>query len=90
MLTVIAFVVALGLLIAVHEYGHYRVAVGLRRQGAALFGRIRQALLRWQPRNQKHGQSTEFVIGMRFRSAVMSRCSTSARGWSRGAPASVL
>jgi regulator of sigma E protease len=27
MLTVLAFVVALGLLIAVHEYGHYRVAV---------------------------------------------------------------
>ena len=27
MLTVIAFIVALGLLIAVHEYGHYRVAV---------------------------------------------------------------
>lgn len=27
MLTVVAFVIALGLLIAVHEYGHYRVAV---------------------------------------------------------------
>ena len=27
MLTVVAFFVALGLLIAVHEYGHYRVAV---------------------------------------------------------------
>ncbi|RYF74321.1 MAG: RIP metalloprotease RseP, partial [Comamonadaceae bacterium] len=27
MLTLVAFVVALGLLIAVHEYGHYRVAV---------------------------------------------------------------
>ncbi len=27
MLTLIAFVVALGILIAVHEYGHYRVAV---------------------------------------------------------------
>ena len=27
MLTVIAFIVALALLIAVHEYGHYRVAV---------------------------------------------------------------
>ena len=26
MLTVVAFVVALGLLIAVHEYGHYRMA----------------------------------------------------------------
>ena len=27
MLTLVAFIVALGLLIAVHEYGHYRVAV---------------------------------------------------------------
>ena len=29
MMTLIAFVVALGLLIAVHEYGHYRMAVAL-------------------------------------------------------------
>ena len=27
MLTLFAFIVALGVLIAVHEYGHYRVAV---------------------------------------------------------------
>ena len=27
MLTVVAFFVALGFLIAIHEYGHYRVAV---------------------------------------------------------------
>ena len=27
MLTLLAFIVALGVLIAVHEYGHYRVAV---------------------------------------------------------------
>ena len=27
MLTIVAFIVALALLIAVHEYGHYRVAV---------------------------------------------------------------
>jgi regulator of sigma E protease len=39
MLTFIAFIVALGLLITVHEYGHYRVAVacgvGVRRFGTA-------------------------------------------------------
>ena len=34
MLTVIAFLVALGLLIAVHEYGHYRVAVACGVRGA--------------------------------------------------------
>ena len=27
LLTLVAFLVALGLLIAIHEYGHYRVAV---------------------------------------------------------------
>lgn len=58
MLTVLAFVVALGLLIAIHEYGHYRMAVacGVRVLRFAVgFG---HPLLRWQPR----GSATEFVI----------------------------
>ncbi|MRD48161.1 RIP metalloprotease RseP [Caenimonas koreensis] len=41
MLTLVAFVVALGLLIAIHEYGHYRVAVAcgvkVQRFGIATF-----------------------------------------------------
>jgi regulator of sigma E protease len=63
MLTVIAFVVALGLLIAVHEYGHYRVAVacGVRVLRFSVgFGRV---LYRWKPRRSRPGQSTEFVVG---------------------------
>ncbi|WHZ11445.1 MAG: Intramembrane protease RasP/YluC, implicated in cell division based on FtsL cleavage [Burkholderiaceae bacterium] len=63
MLTLIAFIVALAVLIAVHEYGHYRVAVacGVKVLRFSIgFGR---PLLRWQPRRQKHGQATEFVIG---------------------------
>ena len=59
MLTIVAFVVALGLLIAVHEYGHYRVAVlcGVKVLRFSIgFGKV---LLRWQPK----GSSTEFVIG---------------------------
>jgi regulator of sigma E protease len=63
MLTVVAFVVALGLLIAVHEYGHYRVAVacGVKVLRFSIgFGR---PLWRWTPRRQHAGQSTEFVIG---------------------------
>jgi regulator of sigma E protease len=63
LLTVIAFVVALGVLIAVHEYGHYRVAVacGVRVERFSVgFGK---ALLRWQPKRQHPGQQTEFVIG---------------------------
>jgi len=63
MLTVIAFVVALGVLIAVHEYGHYRVAVacGVKVQRFSVgFGKT---LYRWQPKRQHPGQETEFVIG---------------------------
>jgi regulator of sigma E protease len=63
MLTVVAFVVALGLLIAVHEYGHYRVAVacGVRVLRFSVgFGRV---LYRWTPRRPRPGQSTEFVVG---------------------------
>lgn len=58
MLTVVAFVVALAILIAVHEYGHYRVAVacGVKVLRFSLgFGR---PLLRWK----KKGADTEFVI----------------------------
>ncbi|MGF6346289.1 RIP metalloprotease RseP [Variovorax sp. W2I14] len=62
MLTVIAFVVALGVLIAVHEYGHYRVAVacGVKVERFSIgFGKT---LFRWQPKRQHPGQQTEFVI----------------------------
>jgi regulator of sigma E protease len=58
MLTLFAFVLALGLLITVHEYGHYRVAVacGVRVLRFSIgFGKT---LYRWQPK----GSSTEFVI----------------------------
>lgn len=58
MLTLVAFVLALGLLIAVHEYGHYRMAVacGVKVLRFSIgFGRTQ---LRWQPR----GSATEFVV----------------------------
>ncbi len=59
MLTLAAFVLALGLLIAVHEYGHYRVArfCGVKVLRFSIgFGRV---LARWQPK----GSATEFVVG---------------------------
>lgn len=62
MLTIPAFIVALGLLIAVHEYGHYRVAVacGVRVLRFSLgFGKV---LFRWTPKVQHPNQQTEFVI----------------------------
>ena len=58
MTTVLAFLLTLGVLIVIHEYGHYRVAVacGVRVLRFSVgFGRV---LLRWQHRPE----STEFVV----------------------------
>src|ERR1700712_1550611 len=63
MLTIVAFIVALGLLIAVHEYGHYRVAVACGVKVLRFSVGFGKTLYRWQPKNQKGGQNTEFVIG---------------------------
>lgn len=59
MLTVAAFVLALGLLIAVHEYGHYRMAVACGVKVLRFSIGFGKTLTRWQPK----GSSTEFVIG---------------------------
>jgi regulator of sigma E protease len=61
--TIVAFIVALGVLIAVHEYGHYRVAVacGVKVLRFSIgFGR---AIFRYKPKKQRPNQDTEFVIG---------------------------
>ncbi|RZL89355.1 MAG: RIP metalloprotease RseP [Variovorax sp.] len=62
MLTVVAFVVALGLLIAVHEYGHYRAAVACGVKVLRFSIGFGKTLYRWQPKRQHPGQETEFVI----------------------------
>jgi len=59
MLTLAAFVLALGLLIAVHEYGHYRMAVACGVKVLRFSIGFGQPLFRWQPK----GSATEFVIG---------------------------
>ena len=63
LLTLVAFVVALGLLIAIHEYGHYRVAVACGVKVLRFSVGFGKTLVRWQPKHQKYGQNTEFVIG---------------------------
>ncbi len=60
MLTVIAFLAALAILIAVHEYGHYRVAVACRVKVLKFSIGFGKAIFRWQPK----GSPTEFVIGI--------------------------
>ena len=61
-LTVLSFVVALGLLIAVHEYGHYRVAVACGVKVLRFSVGFGKPLLRWKPKRQRPGQDTEFVL----------------------------
>ena len=58
LLTLVAFVVALGVLIAVHEYGHYRVAVACGVKVLRFSVGFGKPLLRWQPK----GSPTEFVL----------------------------
>ena len=60
MLTVVAFVVALGILIAIHEYGHYRTAVACGVKVLRFSIGFGKPLFRWQ--SPKSG--TEFVLAM--------------------------
>jgi regulator of sigma E protease len=64
MLTIIAFVGALALLIAVHEYGHYRVAVACGVKVLRFSIGFGKPLLTWRPKKQNPGQDTEFVIAI--------------------------
>jgi regulator of sigma E protease len=60
MLTLLAFVLALGILIAVHEYGHYRVAVACGIKVLKFSIGFGKPLYTWRLK----GKPTEFVIGM--------------------------
>ena len=60
MLTLIAFVVALGILIAVHEYGHYRVAVACGVKVLKFSVGFGKPIYTWRLKNSP----TEFSIGM--------------------------
>jgi regulator of sigma E protease len=62
-LTLFAFLFALTLLIAVHEYGHYRMAVAWGVPVLVFSIGFGKTLYRWRPQNQKPGQNTEFRIG---------------------------
>ena len=59
LLTIAAFIVTLGVLITVHEYGHYRVAVACGVKVLRFSVGFGKPLLRWQPK----GSPTEFVVG---------------------------
>ena len=59
MLTVAAFALTLGLLIAVHEYGHYRMAVACGVKVLRFSIGFGSPIFRWQPK----GSATEFAVG---------------------------
>jgi len=63
-MTLLAFVLALGVLITVHEWGHYRVAVACGVKVLTFSIGFGQPLLRWHASRPRPGQSTEFVIGL--------------------------
>lgn len=59
LLTLVAFVLALGILIAVHEYGHYRVAAACGVKVLRFSVGFGKPLFTWRPK----GSPTEFVLG---------------------------
>ncbi len=60
MLTLLAFALALGVLIAVHEYGHYRVAVACGIKVLKFSIGFGKPIYTWRLKNR----TTEFAIGM--------------------------
>ena len=63
-MTVLAFLGALGLLITVHEWGHYRVAVACGVKVLTFSMGFGPSLFRWRSRQPRPGQNTEFVIAL--------------------------
>ena len=63
MLTLFSFFFALTFLIAVHEYGHYRMAVAFKVPVLVFSIGFGKAIYRWRAKHPREGQNTEFVIG---------------------------
>ena len=63
-MTLLAFLLALGVLITVHEWGHYRVAVACSVKVLTFSVGFGQPVLRWKSRRAHPGQDTEFCIGL--------------------------
>ncbi len=63
-MTLLAFLLALGVLITVHEWGHYRVAVACGVKVLTFSIGFGKPLLRWKSRNPHAGQDTVFCISL--------------------------
>ncbi len=62
MASLLSFLLAVTLLVAVHEYGHYRVAVAFGVRVDRFSIGMGPVIWRWRPRRQRPGQDTEFVL----------------------------
>ena len=63
-MTLLAFLLALGVLVTVHEWGHYRVAVACGVKVLTFSVGFGQPLLRWKSRRPHPNQDTEFCVGL--------------------------
>jgi regulator of sigma E protease len=63
-MTLLAFLLALGVLITVHEWGHYRVAVACGVKVLTFSIGFGKPLLRWKSRKPHPGQDTEFCLSL--------------------------
>ena len=62
-MTALAFLGALVVLIAVHEYGHYRMAVACDVKVLQFSIGLGHPIWRWRSSSPRPGQDTEFVVG---------------------------
>ena len=63
-MTLLAFLLALGILITVHEWGHYRMAVACGVKVLTFSVGFGRPLWRWKSRRSPPHQDTEFCIGL--------------------------
>jgi len=62
MQTMLAFALTIAILIAIHEWGHYRAAVAMGVRVLRFSIGFGPELLRYKPRRQRPGQDTEFAL----------------------------
>ena len=60
--TLLAFLVVICILIAVHEWGHYRMAVACNVKVLRFAIGFGKPLLRFKPKKPRPGQDTEFIL----------------------------
>ena len=63
-MTLLAFLFAIGLLVTVHEWGHYRVAVACGVKVYTFSVGFGPTLLKWRAKHPHPHQDTEFQIGL--------------------------